>query len=151
MKLGIVSISDRLAARAATTVTRRRFLRNAGALALATSMSATLGGRVTPAIATGTASHPCGPSPLCPSAACGQYGNCDTAGTPRKRVYNTNDCAPDSGVSNCWVEDYTASGHRKWRCCDCCAYNGAGARCDVCDNVKYSCICRINCNNTSLC
>ncbi len=134
-------IADRVVRSAARGVTRRRFMRNAGAGALGLSLAAALGdlklGRS--AYAVGTSRRPCGPSPLCPSKRC-YGGQCSNA---PGRVYNSYRCRPRRG-GGCWTEDYRHVGRGRWRCCDCCAVDGGGARCSSCgDNRRRrACICR---------
>lgn len=125
----VMGIADGLALRAARTVTRRRFLRNAGAGALGFALSTTfVGMRVTDAFAHGTAKHPCGPSPRCKSSQC-RSGQCYVA-TPRsneRRVYNHWTCNANPKRNNCWSENYgTGNIHS---CCDCCMAGGHGHRC----------------------
>ena len=134
----VISWTDRLAVRAAGTVTRRRLLRNTAAVTL----GATLGGalvRSPAASARGTSDRPCGPSPLCPSGRC-YNGQCSNAAG---RYYDTYTCAPNQ-PGGCWYEDYRYLGKGYWKCCDCCAFDGGGTRCSGCNDgrARYACICR---------
>jgi hypothetical protein len=104
-------------------------LRNAGAGALGLAFGAAFAGSLgaESAFGHGTASHPCGPSPLAASGYCNN-GNCNIPSACTRRYYNTYTCAPGN-ASNCWTEDYRSSGKGLWRCCDICANNGTGPRC----------------------
>jgi hypothetical protein len=140
----LTAISDRMAREAAREVTRRRFLRTAGGAAVGMSVGVALAGIPNRASATGSLGWPCGPSPICPSAACGSNGQC--AGTARRRNYATYNCSSPT-AANCWVEDYSWCGpFFKWKCCDCCAYSGGGPTCAVCTDNKKACICRSRCD-----
>jgi hypothetical protein len=133
--------ADRLVGRAARALTRRRLLRNAGAGALSFSLGVAFLGerRASPVLAHGSSSHPCGPSPYCPSARCFD-GQCSNAAG---RVYSTYTCRPRA-LGGCWPEDYRSVGRGMWRCCDCCALDGGGNRCGSCGDrhTRYACICR---------
>ena len=121
------ALTDRVAAAAAAQVTRRRFLRNTGAAALGLTLGAGLAGSrsAREAFASGTASSPCGPSPIASSGYC-PGGRCGPPSACTGRRYDTYTC---SGSSGCWTEDYRSSGRGYWRCCDICANNGSGPRC----------------------
>jgi len=140
-------MTDGLVLATARAFTRRRLLRNAGAVALGAAFTTTL---TRDAWAHGSHGSPCGPSPICPDAACNSTFNCNTADTARRRNYNTFDCGTDT-ASNCWTEDYTGCGGYKWKCCDCCAYHGTGNVCSGCTNTKRACICRSRCDITDGC
>jgi hypothetical protein len=134
-------ISDRIVRRAALGLTRRRFLRNASAAALAFSVGSALGGLrlAQPARAAGTPRHPCGRSPLCPKGRC-YKGACSNA--PGQYHGSLKCHARHNGGA--WNEDYRASGRGWWHCTDCCATDGGGDRCSGCrdGHVRRSCICR---------
>jgi hypothetical protein len=119
--------ADRLALGAAGVITRRRLFRNAGAGALGLAIVTSFGGlRPGRALAHGTSSHPCGPSPIASSGYC-PGGNCGPPAACTRRRYNYYTCS--SSTANCWPEDYRNVGRGRWRCCDICANNGTGTRC----------------------
>jgi hypothetical protein len=132
------AFSDRVVREAAGAMSRRRLFRNAGAGALGLAVSASyLGAReARVAVAHGSSSHPCGPSPYCPSARC-YNGNCSNAAG---RYYSTYTCHPNA-LGGCWTEDYRSVGKGRWQCCDCCALDGGGAACSGC-SPRRACICR---------
>jgi hypothetical protein len=135
----ITAILDQAAIRAAQGVTRRRLFKRAGAGALALALGTTLGKRVTPAaLAKGTSTSPCGPSPICPSSFC-SGGNCLGSAGCARRYYNTFTCT--SSNVNCWAEDYCSLGRGYWTCCDCCCTGGTGSTCTNCTG-RRACICR---------
>jgi hypothetical protein len=146
--MSILSSTDTLVAAAARSVTRRRFLRNSGAAALGVALAAT--GTSTSTYASGTPGSPCGPSPICPDVVCNSTYNCDTDAAARRRNYATFDCASDT-APNCWLEDYTNCGGTKWKCCDCCGYEGTGSICSGCNATKRACICKSKCSVTDGC
>jgi hypothetical protein len=132
-----LDVSDRVVTRAARGMNRRRFFRNAGAGALGLTLGSRLVMRgAEPAIAHGSPSHPCGPSPLCPSGRCFD-GNCSNAAG---RYYATYTCHPNA-LGGCWREDYRGTGQGYWQCCDCCALDGSGSACSGC-SPRRACICR---------
>lgn len=137
--------------RAATTISRRQLLRRGGTFALGAALSAALigsefSGR---ALATGTCSSPCGPSPFCGGANCNGSGQCGT-GTPncQNRPHNGSSCGAGT---NCWTETYCPASScpanpGSWKCCDCCCPSAphGGGSCSGCSgmNTKWACICR---------
>lgn len=130
---------DGAAIGAANLMTRKRFLRNAGTVALGATMGAAFFGRVDSAWATGTCysigNGPCGPSPLC-SGNCNGAGEC---GSFCRRQYGMYNC-PCNQVGNCWTECCTCdtSWAGVWSCCDCCGSGGGGNSC----GCGTACICR---------
>ena len=132
--------TDQLVVRAATGITRRRFLRNAGSAALGISLgSAYFLSRTRVADAFGSCStHPCGPSPLC-------VGTCNgyLCWSCYRRPYEGSTCASPT-TPNCWTETCTSGTWQgKWNCCDCCCPNQGGNSCSGCPNSTYrKCICR---------
>jgi hypothetical protein len=133
---------DRLVASSARSVTRRRFLRNAGGAALGASLGVAYLSRSGPALAFGTADNPCGPSPLCVYTKCsGTPSNCNSSppGNCSRRHYNDSSY-PCTTEYNCWNEDYRSVGKGWWRCCDCCCDGVGGPNCSGCSGQP--CICR---------
>jgi hypothetical protein len=137
----IESFSERLAAASATKVSRSRFLRRTGGLAAAIAFSgALLELNVKSAFAHGACNtHPCGPSPLCPSGSdCFQN---DCSGSCSGRYYNTFTCGAPIG-ENSWCETCSSgSWTGYWICGDCCCPDGTGTPCNGCTSKK-ACICR---------
>lgn len=145
--------ADELVARAAVTVTRRRFLRNAGTAALGVALSTALVGTQFFGNARANTVHrpsnPCGPSPKCNSSNCTNDGQCRDGldHNCRCRPYAAGTCEPCPVGSfpsgQCWVENYCGSGNGRWRCCDCCCPNATGDPCTSCSSPRQKCICRI--------
>jgi hypothetical protein len=144
---------DGLVLDGARLVTRRRLLRNAGAVAFGTALSTAFFG-IRPYKA--YANHVntiCGPSPYCRSNRCDGY-HCHSTDRTRYRKYGQDRCSHDKGVKNCWT---TCRNARNYRCCDCCAdsnqgkqlgekHHPDGERCYGCPGNRhwYRCICRGN-------
>jgi hypothetical protein len=140
----VTVLADRLTTAAARGVTRRRLLRNSGAGALGLALGSAMAGTefAGTALAHGTSSHPCGPSPIA-SENCPCYrGNCNVPCACIKRNYSTYTC--NASASNCWTEDYRNVGKGRWSCCDVCVVNGSGPRCSgSCGSYgKHAAICR---------
>lgn len=135
----IGSYAESAAGRLATLTTRRSFLRRAGATALGASLAYGLGDAPA-ARATGSANHPCGPSPYCNADRCFN-GQCSNAAG---RHYSTYSCWSNH-LGGCWDEDYRSLGKGLWQCCDCCSFdNLSGAhKCSPnCDSTpRWACIC----------
>ncbi len=108
LELTPTAVADRVVLTSARLVTRRRFLRNAGAVAL----SMTLGGRYFVASAFGQPSEcydiqgayacydshgPCGPSPICPTGTCSSNGLCYNY---YRRPHNKFSCDMTGTVAN---------------------------------------------------
>lgn len=135
-------LSDQLATATARAVSRRRFLRNAGAAALTTSLGvAYVGSRAPRGLASGP-NDPCGPSPICITTDCtGTPNNCTTTSPAfcSRRTHDRYTCTTDY---NCWNEDYRGTGQGLWRCCDCCCPNYTLNPCSNCGFSSGACICR---------
>lgn len=129
---------DSVATRSAHAVTRRRLLRNSGGMAMGAALTTAYLGQAKPesALAIGTPTSPCGPSPFCPSSVCNDSAGCACYG----RVYNTYSCNQGGG-SGCWFEDYRPRGGHLWKCCDCCCSGASGSACSGCSTHR-ACICR---------
>jgi len=123
-------------------LTRRKLLRNAGGVALGTSLATALVLRG-PEPAYGCASSsPCGPAPLCGCTRCndGYNWQCDGAEDntdPARWGSGSQPCSPSYG--NCWNEG-------GYHCCDCCARDAGcttGSSCYSCGSgTWHKCICR---------
>lgn len=153
---GATTAVDRGVRRAASLMTRRRFLRNVGTTALGMALSVALAGTHFAgrsfANTVNRPSDPCGPSPKCRQVNCQNNGQCKTGTNDncRCRPYAGGTCegcgyaAFPSG--QCWVENYCGTGQGKWRCCDCCCARNAdqGSICSSCAGAqRRRCICRI--------
>ena len=141
---------DEIVVQGARTVTRRRFLRNAGASAFGVALATTFFGARPYAAHASHVNTICGPSPYCRQSRCSGY-RCHNTDRTRWRAYNGNKCG-SSRTKNCWT---TCRNGAKYRCCDCCAdrYQSdmlsqrghpRGPRCYGCPGSArwYTCICR---------
>lgn len=141
LKLRPGTVADRVVIKAATTITRRKFLRNTGATALGVALGAAYFTRVEPAWAIDCYGNhgPCGPSPLCPFGVCSSAGKCNVYW---RRVHDTFTCDRSGTVSNCWAEhcECGATWAGTWNCCDCCGAQGGGSTCT--GGCGTACICR---------
>jgi hypothetical protein len=130
-------LSSIVVTRAATAVTRRRLLRNAGGAALSIALGGAFLARPQAAWAYGCydAAGPCGPSPLCYYTTC-SGGQC--AGNKTKRSHNLYNCSGSN--ANCWSEycECGATWAGRYNCCDCCGPGGGGPNC----GCGTTCICR---------
>lgn len=139
------TLADRVAVASARTVTRRRLLRNAGAAALGASLGLAMAGTedVGVAFADGSASHPCGPSPIAPSGYCATGTNCGPPSACGGRYHDTYTCNGQF-AGGCWNEDYRSQGKGLWSCCDVCINSGTGPACSGnCNSyAKRAAICR---------
>ena len=147
----LYSMSDRLVARAAHGMTRRRMFRNVGGAALGAAFATAYGGAGS---AFAHADHACGPSPMCPDSCCQDSdkqrcagGRADTTWRP----HNGSTCQGFQGQlsDHCWTATTTAHPGATFRCCDCCVRNTAlsGRPCSGCGGGDWQrCICgkRIN-------
>lgn len=136
---GITRFADRVTETAARQVTRRRLLRNAGGVALGTTMTAAYFGLNAKPAAACDYSSVCGPSPLCPPTHCSGY-NCNTGvSTVKWQKYAQGVCGT-SGDQNCWS---TCRNGNLWYCCDCCRQNAScGSTCTGCGSSGWkTCIC----------
>jgi hypothetical protein len=167
-------VPERVVARTATGITRRRLLRRAGGVALGAALAAAYLDKVAtdPAFAVTCFGHgdihcglacktePCGPSPKCGDNHCHANGQCmqnDVGGSHTKgRTYEGGECTalPDVDYrGNCWCN---CSGGKMRRCCDCCQENDTGADkfCWNCpwQNPWYKCHCHQDiCENPGCC
>lgn len=134
------AVADGVVASAARAMTRKRFLRNSGTVALTLAFGGAFLGKTDRAWATGTCysigSGPCGPSPLCTSN-CNGAGEC---GSFCRRQYNNFNCPCGLSTANCWTEHCAcgASWAGLYSCCDCCGSGGGGSAC----GCGTACICR---------
>lgn len=132
---------ERLAAAAARGLTRRRFMRRAGSVALGATVATAYVGRAPDDVkAVCTSPSPCYGAPRCGSFRCNSW-YCDAARADTNwSCYGGGRCCGNSGVNNCWDHPPTRT-----RCCDCCAYNPScktGAPCSSCGSSGwYTCIC----------
>jgi hypothetical protein len=142
--------ADHLVSATARIITRRRFMRNAGAAAfggaLATATGATWPLKANAGIYPGN--HVCGPSQYCPSNRCDGF-HCHQTNRTSYRPYGGSYCSGTSGVTNCWTSPCVRGG--KYMCCDCCmddypgpdVYGNPSGRCSGCPSSAawYKCIC----------
>lgn len=141
------------------SITRRRFLRRTGEVALGAGLA--LNGWIWrgPTAAAhepletgcGPLAAGCGPSPICPDSQCrlsgGAEGKCRLgAAGVRTRVNTSNhwagfSCGTDN-AHHCWRE--CCGGNNLKRCCDCCVDPANCSGCDACSGCtgKRACICR---------
>jgi hypothetical protein len=138
----ILQVPDRLVAATARGVTRRRFVRRAGSVALGGVIAGAYVLRPEEArAACNWDIAPCSGSPLCGGFRCDGY-KCIVSSTPHTNwsCYTRYLCCNNAGTANCWCNGGT-------RCCDCCAYD-AGCKITECtchSSNHWGCICRGAC------
>jgi hypothetical protein len=160
---------ERLVTRAAIGITRRRFIRRGGEVALGAAMAGAFLDRLaSPAFAAERhcfghdnincglpndpnqcEQGPCGPSPPCGDNHCRNDGECADYQQPdhhtRNRAYKGDDCAGavTDDMTNCWCS-CLGGGNGMHRCCDCCQENQPsppGDHCMMCPWTGWKCTC----------
>jgi hypothetical protein len=140
-----VDWSDRVVAKSAHALTRRRFLRNAGNAALGATLAATYLGTRPELAEACTFSNFCGPSPICGGFRCtgSVHQLCNTSRSDTKwRKHDQFVCGTAADI-NCWYSP--CSGGVKYQCCDCAGNDtgGCGFITSGCGSGTWrSCICQ---------
>jgi hypothetical protein len=152
-------VLDTFTASTARRVTRRRFLRKAAEAGAGVAFTGALltNWKVADALATGSCSSPCGPSPLCCCGQCNANGDCNYTqfgGCYPRGPYEGFNCLAPGALNNRWTECCTSGSYAgKWKCADCCCQGGTGNACtqSSCGSGWRACICRSKYSNDKNC
>lgn len=142
---------DNFVASSARALTRRRFMRNSGGVALGAALATSLGPRTWMSRASHypyPQNHVCGPSPYCNHQTRCEGYRCHQTNRTSYRPYGGSRCSGTAGVENCWTICFHGD---LFYCCDCCVDDYPGANvygnhpgfCSGCPSSQtwYRCIC----------